>query len=48
MTKNLYAIHDYRGIFLCHQVATSEAEAVDFAKMYEFRAARKAVFVREN
>ena len=48
MIKNLYAINDYRGIFLCYQVANSESEAVDFAKMYGFRSAKKAVFVREN
>ncbi len=46
--KNLYEIKNVKGIHLCYQVATSEAEAVDFAKMYGFKAAFSAEFVRKN
>lgn len=46
--KNLYEIQDNDGIFLCHQVAENEREAVDFAKMYGFARAKTAIFIREN
>lgn len=45
--KALYAITDKKGRHLCYQVARSEAQAVDFARMYGHRAAH-AQFVREE
>lgn len=46
--KALYEITDRRGIHLCYQVAHSEKEAVKTAKMYGFRSAAHATFVRED
>ena len=46
--KKLYAIQDKNGIFLCHQVAKNEGEAVEFAKMYGFAHAKTAIYVRDN
>ena len=46
--KKLYAIQDKNGIFLCHQVAENESEAVEFAKMYGFARAKIAIYVRDN
>lgn len=46
--KNLYEITDRNGIHLCYQVAKSEADAVDTARVYGHRKAAKAVFVRED
>lgn len=45
--KNLYRIIDARGITLCHQIGTSERDALNSARVYYgFRSARRAEFVR--
>ena len=47
--KNLYQITDNSGTHLCYQVAKTEAEAVEAARVYYgFKSAKKAVFVRVN
>lgn len=48
MTKSLYRITDKNGSTLCFQVASNKDDAIDFAKMYGHRSARKAEFVREE
>lgn len=45
--KNMYRITNKAGRTLCFQVAKTEREAVDTARMYGHRAAA-AEFVREN
>lgn len=44
--KNLYNIYSKTGVYLCSQVASSEEQAIDFAKMYGKKHAFKAEFVR--
>lgn len=45
--KNLYKITNRAGGVICFQVAESEADAVSFARMCGYKAAR-AIFVRVN
>lgn len=45
--KNLYAIYNKAGVFLCHQVDVSEKEAVRTARVYYgAKGAYRAEFVR--
>lgn len=45
--KNLYEISNRYGVHLCYQVAKTEAEAVEAARVYHnFKSARYARFVR--
>lgn len=44
--KNLYKIISGTGVTLCYQVASSEAEAVELARMYGHTSAKKARFAR--
>ena len=46
--KNLYRITNKNGVTLCYQVAKSENEAIEFARMYGHRGAKNAEFVRED
>lgn len=46
--KNLYRITNKNGVTLCYQVAKSEKEAIEFARMYGHRGAKGAEFVRED
>lgn len=47
--RSLYKILDYKGRYLCYQVARSEDAAVETACIYYgYRGARSAVFVREE
>lgn len=46
--KNLYRITNKNGVTLCFQIARSEKEAIDFARMYGHKGARQAWFVRED
>lgn len=46
--KNLYRITNKNCVTLCFQVASSEKEAIDFARMYGHRGAKNAEFVRED
>jgi hypothetical protein len=47
--KNLYQITDRNGIHLCYQVAKTEAEAVEAARVYYgHKGAKTAKFIRVN
>lgn len=46
--KNIYEITNKNGVHLCYQVARSEVQALDFARMYGYRGAHKATFVRAD
>lgn len=46
MSKNLYEIKNRAGVILCFQVATTESDAITFARMYGVRGAHRARFVR--
>lgn len=46
--KNLYRITNKAGRTMCFQVAKTEREAVYTARVYGYRAAAAAAFVREN
>jgi hypothetical protein len=47
--KNLYEIKNAKGIHLCYQVAKTEAEAVETARVYYgHKGAKTACFIRVN
>ena len=47
--KSLYEIKNAKGIHLCYQVAKTEAEAVEAARVYYgHKGAKTACFIRVN
>lgn len=46
--KKVYEILNAEGIHLCYQVATTESQALNFARIYGYPAAMVATFIRRD